>query len=231
MHLQLRKEHFLILWPRTLTRGLDLQVTFNQHANYIVKGHLVLCPDTDTHTHIHWTDCSICTTTVVSKNCQQVVKVIWEKAASPPHMDGSIIFARWRQCAAHPHASFGPPVSTTQTASRSIQQLCRAHDCDRTTDRPTNGETDRPRYSVCNNRPHLRTRSKNDKFRRESAVFGVLTNVDRYLWNSAVPQIRIWLDGYGIVAMPLRRNSVALAIYSAPSIFFRSAHLSSANTP
>ena len=29
---------------------------------------------------------------------QQVVKVIWHKAASPPQMDGSVVFARWRQC-------------------------------------------------------------------------------------------------------------------------------------
>jgi len=28
-----------------------------------------------------------------------VVKVILHKAASPPHMDGSVVFARWRQCA------------------------------------------------------------------------------------------------------------------------------------
>jgi len=35
--------------------------------------------------------------THVWKN-KQVVKVIWHKAASPPHMDGSVAFARWRQC-------------------------------------------------------------------------------------------------------------------------------------
>jgi len=28
-----------------------------------------------------------------------MVKVIWHKTASPPQMDGSITFARWRQCA------------------------------------------------------------------------------------------------------------------------------------
>ena len=28
-------------------------------------------------------------------------QVIWQKAASPPHTDGSIVFARWRQCASH----------------------------------------------------------------------------------------------------------------------------------
>jgi len=31
----------------------------------------------------------------------QVVKVLWHKAASPPHMDGSVVFARLCQCAPH----------------------------------------------------------------------------------------------------------------------------------
>jgi len=42
--------------------------------------------------------------------------------------------------------SLGPSEPTAQTASLSIQPFL-------VTDRPT----DRPRYSVCNNRPHLRT--------------------------------------------------------------------------
>jgi len=55
---------------------------------------------------------------------QQVVSVIWQQAASPPHMDGSMIFARWRQCTLHLiHASFGPPESKSRTASRSVQPL------------------------------------------------------------------------------------------------------------
>jgi len=29
---------------------------------------------------------------------RQLVKVIWRKTASPPHTDGSALFARWRQC-------------------------------------------------------------------------------------------------------------------------------------
>jgi len=42
--------------------------------------------------------------------------------ASPPHMDGSIIFTRLCQCAPYlTHASLGPPKSTPHTASRSIQ--------------------------------------------------------------------------------------------------------------
>ena len=27
--------------------------------------------------------------------------MIWQQTASPPHMDGSMVLARWRQCAAH----------------------------------------------------------------------------------------------------------------------------------
>ena len=30
---------------------------------------------------------------------QQVIKIIWHKTAMPPQTDGSIVFARWRQCA------------------------------------------------------------------------------------------------------------------------------------
>jgi len=42
--------------------------------------------------------------------------------AGPPNMDSSIVFVRWRQCAPHvTHASLGPPESSTQTASRSVQ--------------------------------------------------------------------------------------------------------------
>ena len=45
-----------------------------------------------------------------------------QKAALLPHMDASIVFARWRQCAPHIiHASLDPPESTSQTGSRSVQ--------------------------------------------------------------------------------------------------------------
>jgi len=43
---------------------------------------------------------------------KQLVKVIWHKAASPPQTNGSIAFARWRQCATRVH---------NQTANRSVQ--------------------------------------------------------------------------------------------------------------
>jgi len=38
-------------------------------------------------------------TDITSQESKQVVKVIWHKTASPPQTDGSIIFARWCQCA------------------------------------------------------------------------------------------------------------------------------------
>jgi len=45
-----------------------------------------------------------------------------KKAALPLHMDGSMVITRWCKCASHLiHASLGPPKSTTQTASRSVQ--------------------------------------------------------------------------------------------------------------
>jgi len=52
------------------------------------------------------------------------------------------------------HGSLGPPESTSQTASRSVQlflQGSRLWQTNRLTDR----QTDTPRYSVCNNTPHL----------------------------------------------------------------------------
>jgi len=64
-----------------------------------------------------------------------VVKVIWQKTASPPQTHSSVVFARWCQCALScghigatwrirlNFASFGPPESTTQTAIRSVQPL------------------------------------------------------------------------------------------------------------
>jgi len=66
-----------------------------------------------------------------------------------------------QNCPSHggsgPHlinVSLGPPESWTQTASRSLQPFCRAQwRLISVTDRQTN----RPRYSVGDNRPHLRT--------------------------------------------------------------------------
>ena len=35
----------------------------------------------------------------ISDDRLQVVKVIWQKAALPPHVDGAVVLNRWRQCA------------------------------------------------------------------------------------------------------------------------------------
>ena len=46
------------------------------------------------------------------------------------------------------HGSLGPPESTCQTTSDRFSHFCRAHDLDILSDR----QTDKPCYSVCNNR-------------------------------------------------------------------------------
>jgi len=48
-----------------------------------------------------------------------VVKVIWHKAVSLPHTDGSIVFVRWRQCAPLYYTQFLLD-SASQTAWRSV---------------------------------------------------------------------------------------------------------------
>jgi len=50
------------------------------------------------------------------------------------------------------HGSLGPPVSSTQTASRSLQPFLHG-----SLVWQTDWQTHRPHYSVGNNRPHLRT--------------------------------------------------------------------------
>jgi len=67
-------------------------------------------------------------------------------------------FSRIRQvvplCSPRNTCFLRPTESTTQSVSRLVQPFCRAHWCDRPTDR----QTDRPRYySVGNSRPHAST--------------------------------------------------------------------------
>jgi len=68
-----------------------------------------------------------------------------KKAASQPHTNGSVVFARLQQCTPHVirvHNANGISIGSAVFAGfMSV------------TDRPT----DRPCYSVCNSRPHLRT--------------------------------------------------------------------------
>ena len=62
----------------------------------------------------------VCTVPVLL--VKQVVIIILHKASSPLHMDGSVVFARWRQCALISNTWFlDPPDSASQTASQSVQ--------------------------------------------------------------------------------------------------------------
>ena len=86
--------------------------------------HRALCLYIQTNTH-----------TYIVTYC--VVKAIWNKAALPPHMHGSIVFARWRQYAPPylTHASLAYPTkSRFQTAFQLVQLfLVRADDRERQT--------------------------------------------------------------------------------------------------
>ena len=64
------------------------------------------------------------------------------------------------------HSSLGPPNSTPQTASRSVRPFFQGSRYDRATDR----QTDRPRYSVCNNRPHWH----NNGMRPSNKLFNII---------------------------------------------------------
>jgi len=88
---------------------------------------------------------------------KQVVKVIWQKAALQPHVDGiiSVLYSG----PPHPPLKFPLPVgdlvplaNPSPHAKRHVIRFsifCRAHDHDRPTDRPL--------FSVCSNRLHLRS--------------------------------------------------------------------------
>jgi len=75
--------------------------------------------------------------------------VVFNRVDNPQHLP--LLFERSEPPSNN--CSFGPPNSVTQTASWSIHPCCTAHERDQQTDR----QTDRPRYSVCSNRPHLAT--------------------------------------------------------------------------
>jgi len=84
---------------------------------------------------------------------QQLVKVVWHKGASPPHMDGSLVFDRLRQCA--PYLYVLPWAHPSPQPKRHLDRFNRFAGLTTVTDRATDRQTDRPRFSVCNNRPHL----------------------------------------------------------------------------
>ena len=89
---------------------------------------------------------------LVCKDSEQVVKVILQKGASPPHIDGSTVFARWHQCASPSNTCFLGPTRVHNPNSISIDLAIFAG-LTIVTDR----QTDRPRYSVCNNRLRICT--------------------------------------------------------------------------
>jgi len=63
-----------------------------------------------------------------------------KKAASLPHTDGSIVFARWRQCARSSNAWFRGP-TRVHTRSRSVQPFLQGSRLCKTDDRQTDHTT------------------------------------------------------------------------------------------
>jgi len=71
------------------------------------------------HINVSYLTCFLRACAILNK---QVVKVIWQQAASPPHTDGSEVIARLRQCAPHLiRASLGPTESKSKRAFLSVQ--------------------------------------------------------------------------------------------------------------
>jgi len=138
-HSSTHKYNFPYKFSWTMWRPLVVQVARQLLSSSILKS------DHNTHIHgLHSVSINI------HQSTEQAVKVIWQKGR---------ISAAWRVQSYSSgggnvhrdliHASLGPPESATQIASRPVQRFLQAHDCDR--------PTDRPHYSVCNNRPHLHT--------------------------------------------------------------------------
>jgi len=63
-----------------------------------------------------------------------------QQAASPAHMDGSMLLARWRQCAPH-HAFLGHPSPNSKRHLDRFSRFCGARYCERQTDWPTDHAT------------------------------------------------------------------------------------------
>jgi len=63
----------------------------------------------------------VCSFYFLNISIKQVVKIIWHKAILPPQTDGSVVFARWCQCAPPSNTwFFGPPESTSKMAHLSV---------------------------------------------------------------------------------------------------------------
>jgi len=81
---------------------------------------------------------------------KQVVKVIWQRRRIAATHGW---FNRIRQVAPFDICFLGPPHHRSKLHTDRFSHSCRADDRDRQTNRPNN----RPRYSICNNRLHIRT--------------------------------------------------------------------------
>ena len=83
--------------------------------------------------------------------------ILTKKAGLRPHMDGSIVFTRWRHCA--PPSNMLPWTTRVHVPNDISIGSAVFAGLTTVTDRQTDRPTVRPRYSVCNNRPHLCLRS------------------------------------------------------------------------
>jgi len=102
-----------------------------------------------------------------------VNKVVWHKAALPPYVDGSTVFARWCQYAPHlKHGSLDPHDSTQHPKLHLdwFSCFCRAHNRDR--------PTDRPHYSVRSNSLHLHSTAMPPNNNRVNRYHGVIDHID-----------------------------------------------------
>ena len=135
----------------TLTSEPDpYSVTMNQHTKYL--GQMLSSSKTLSSEHTHHTNCSTWTTKVVCKITSGQSNLTTGRTAASHGLDGSLVFVSWRQYAPHASLNHNPSPNPKQHIDRFSRFLHGSVYSDTQRDRPTN----RPRYSVSNNR-HLRT--------------------------------------------------------------------------
>jgi len=122
-------------------------------------------------------------------------------------MDGSVVFARWRQCAPHLiHDSLGPSEPTTQTASQSIQPFLQGSTT--VTDRQLDPKTDHATRSVTigciyvsntairpNNTSCMISHNNNNKTKptkRHLPLLVSCSSIIRLLWSDGVQVDVLW---------------------------------------
>jgi len=92
----------------------------------------------------------------VASMYQQVVKVIWQQAASSPHMDGSMVFTRLRQCAPPSNTCFLGPARVQIPNGISISSAVFGG-LTTVTERQTDRPTDHATWSVTSGHIYVRT--------------------------------------------------------------------------